>query len=71
MGIVESRIPIVGKKYLHHNGEIYEVLDIPKDSDRPGGKSVYYKNINTGETYVRSLEVWTSLRGMELRYKLI
>lgn len=50
---------VVGKKYKHFKGHIYEVVALAKDSEDLSLK-VVYKNIDNGDFWVRPLSEFIS-----------
>lgn len=50
---------LVGKKYKHFKGHIYEVLAVAKDSEDLSLK-VVYKNVETEEVWVRPIDEFLS-----------
>lgn len=50
---------LVGRKYKHFKGHIYEVLAIAKDSEDLSLK-VVYKNVETEEVWVRPIDEFLS-----------
>ena len=50
---------LIGKKYKHFKGHIYEVLAIAKDSEDLSLK-VVYKNVETEEVWVRPIDEFLS-----------
>jgi hypothetical protein len=60
----ELKKPIAGEIYQHFNGNFYVIIDSPKDATtgKPvsvngyaGEEIVWYKSMQTGEVWVRSL----------------
>ena len=55
-----ERVIEVGKTYKHFKGHIYEVIAIATDSEDLS-KKVIYKNIETGDVWVRDYDMFNSL----------
>lgn len=49
--------PIIGAKYRHYKGEIYEVITLAIHSET-GERLVIYKSIGFGGVYARPLSMW-------------
>ena len=49
----------IGQIYQHFKGHVYEIIAIGKDSDDLS-KKVIYKNIDTGEVWVRDYDEFMS-----------
>ncbi len=55
-----KRKVIIGSRYKHFKGHVYEVLCIGKDSETCKDL-VVYKNIDTDEIWIRDLDMFNSL----------
>lgn len=51
---------LVGQRYKHFKGHIYEILNIAYDTENPNKKYVVYKNIEDHKVWVREYEMFTS-----------
>lgn len=49
----------IGNRYLHYKGNIYIVLGLPKDCETLE-EFVFYQNISTGESWIRSIKSFIS-----------
>ncbi len=52
-------IVVPGGVYRHFKGSLYEVIGVAKHSET-GEKMVVYRSLNTGDIYVRPIDMFTS-----------